>query len=107
MKKDITKPKVAIVTGGAGFIGSHVVDELVKRRIKVHVVDDLSSGYKENLNPNVTFHKMSVVSPDLRRLFEKLKPDYVFHFAAQISVRRSITAHDGCQEQHFGRHQSP
>lgn len=85
-----TKPKVAVVTGGAGFIGSHIVDELVKRRVKVHVVDDLSNGYKENLNPNVTFHKMSVVSPELRKLFERVEPDYVFHFAAQISVRRSI-----------------
>ncbi|HBL39322.1 TPA: UDP-glucose 4-epimerase [Candidatus Uhrbacteria bacterium] len=92
MPKTITqsKPKVAIVTGGAGFIGSHVVDELVKRRIKVHVVDDLSTGFKENLNPNVTFHKMSVVSPDLRKLFERIKPDEVFHLAAQVSVRRSI-----------------
>ncbi len=90
MAKSISKPKVAIVTGGAGFIGSHIVDELVKRRIKVHVVDDLSTGLKENLNPNVTFHKMSVVSPDLRRLFERVKPNYVFHLAAQVSVRRSI-----------------
>ncbi|KKW36920.1 MAG: UDP-glucose 4-epimerase [Candidatus Giovannonibacteria bacterium GW2011_GWA2_53_7] len=81
---------VAVVTGGAGFIGSHIVDELVKRRIKVHVIDDLSNGYKENLNPNVTFHQMSITSPKLRALFERVKPDYVFHLAAQISVRRSI-----------------
>jgi UDP-glucose 4-epimerase len=84
------KTEVAIVTGGAGFIGSHIVDELVKRRIKVHVIDDLSSGYRVNLNPNVQFHHVSIMSPAVHKIFEKVKPDYLFHLAAQISVRRSI-----------------
>lgn len=84
------KTEVAIVTGGAGFIGSHIVDELIKRRMKVHVIDDLSSGFKSNLNPNVQLHNLSVTSSEVHRLFEKIKPDYLFHLAAQISVRRSI-----------------
>ncbi|MDA1038141.1 MAG: GDP-mannose 4,6-dehydratase [bacterium] len=84
------KPKVAIVTGGAGFIGSHVVDELVKRRIKVYVIDDLSFGNRQNVNPNVTFYHLSVTSPKIPALFKKIKPNYLFHFAAQISVRDSI-----------------
>lgn len=66
------------------------MDELVKRRIKVHVIDDLSHGFKENVNPNVTFHELSVTSPEVIKLFARVKPDYVFHLAAQISVRRSI-----------------
>src|SRR3990167_8148453 len=84
------RPKRAIVTGGAGFIGSHVVDELVKRRFKVVVIDDLSSGQKENMNPNVLLHRISVTSPKVREVFKRFKPDYVFHLAAQISVRESI-----------------
>lgn len=85
------KPKVAIVTGGAGFIGSHIVDELVRRRFKVVVIDDLSSGRKENLNPNVKFLKMSVTSSKLvMEAFEKYRPHYVFHFAAQILPRVSV-----------------
>ena len=84
------KHKTALVTGGAGFIGSHVVDALIKRRIKVYVIDDLSTGKKANLNPNATFFKMSVLHPGLMRLVEKLKPDVVFHLAAQIDVRCSV-----------------
>lgn len=89
-KRSVHKPLVAVVTGGAGFIGSHVVDELVKRHVKVHVIDDLSTGRKDNLNPNVTFHECSITLPKTQVLIESLKPDYVFHLAAQISPRRSM-----------------
>jgi UDP-glucose 4-epimerase len=82
--------QTALVTGGAGFIGSHVVDALVARRVKVYVVDDLSTGYKENLNPNVSFTKASVTSPAFRALVRRVKPDVIFHFAAHLSVRVSI-----------------
>lgn len=84
------KYKKALVVGGAGFIGSHVVDALIKRRIKVFVVDDLSSGKKSNLNPNAKFFKMSVTSPAFPKLVKRIKPDVVFHFAAQIDVRVSV-----------------
>lgn len=89
--KPAPKTPVAIVTGGAGFIGSHVVDELVKHRIKVVVIDDLSSGVRENLNPNVEFVKLSVtMGKQVMEVFKRVRPDYVFHLAAQILPRVSV-----------------
>ncbi|MBI4437680.1 GDP-mannose 4,6-dehydratase [Candidatus Uhrbacteria bacterium] len=82
--------KTALVTGGAGFIGSHIVDALIRRHIKVFVVDDLSAGSRKNLNPNAVFYKMSVTDPAAARLVARLKPDVVFHLAAQIDVRCSV-----------------
>jgi len=78
-----------IVTGGAGFVGSNIVDELVKRGDKVIVIDNLSTGKKENVNPKAEFHEI-----DLRDL-EAIKPlfagaDYVFHQAALARVQPSI-----------------
>ncbi|MBU0646541.1 NAD-dependent epimerase/dehydratase family protein [Patescibacteria group bacterium] len=86
----MTKIKKAIVTGGAGFIGSHIVDALIKRRIKVAVVDDLSTGQKKNLNPNAKFFQVSIASPQFPQIIKKLKPDVIFHCAAQINVRESV-----------------
>src|SRR6185369_6389594 len=72
-----------LVTGGAGFIGSHLVDELLKRDHKVVVVDDLSGGYRENVNPQAIFVAGSILDQDLlKRLFETYSFDYVFHLAA-------------------------
>ncbi|MBI5369660.1 NAD-dependent epimerase/dehydratase family protein [Candidatus Uhrbacteria bacterium] len=84
------KYKTALVTGGAGFIGSHLVDALVRRRIKVYVVDDLSSGSLSNLNPNAHFTKLSITNPQFTTYLRRLKPDVIFHCAAQINVRHSI-----------------
>ena len=78
------KYKTALVTGGAGFIGSHVVDALIKRRIKTYVVDDLSSGQKKNINPNAHFKKLSILNPQFEKYLRKLKPDIIFHLAAQV-----------------------
>lgn len=80
----------ALVTGGAGFIGSHIVDALIRRRMKVVVIDDLSSGKKSNLNPNAEFIKMSITSPTLAAVVKKIKPDVVFHYAAMRNVRESV-----------------
>ncbi|TAK04009.1 NAD-dependent epimerase/dehydratase family protein [Patescibacteria group bacterium] len=82
--------KRALVTGGAGCIGSHLSDALIRRRIKTYVIDDLSLGRRDNLNPNATFFRLSVESPKVSALIEKLKPDVVFHMAAQIDVRVSV-----------------
>lgn len=80
-----------IVTGGAGFIGSHLVDELIRKtNYKVIVIDDLSSGKRENINPKASFYKMNISSSKLDAIFKKEKPLYVFHLAAQIDVRKSV-----------------
>jgi UDP-glucose 4-epimerase len=79
-----------IVTGGAGFIGSHVVDLFISRGFEVVIIDDLSTGRASNLNPSATFYQMDIRSPKLLEVFEKEKPDYVSHHAAQMDVRRSM-----------------
>lgn len=84
------KYKKALVTGGAGFIGSHIVDALIRRHIKVYVVDDLSTGEIKNINPNAHFTKLSINHPQFPKYLERVKPDIIFHFAAQIDVRKSV-----------------
>jgi UDP-glucose 4-epimerase len=79
-----------LVTGGAGFIGSHVVDGFVEAGHQVVVVDDLSSGSEDNLNPKARFYELDIRSAQLADVFEEQKPDVVAHFAAQIDVRRSV-----------------
>ncbi len=80
----------ALVTGGAGFIGSHVVDEYIANGLEVVVVDDLSTGRLSNLNPAAAFYKLDIRSPQMAELFNKEKPDIVNHHAAQMDVRRSV-----------------
>ncbi|HBK34789.1 MAG: UDP-glucose 4-epimerase [Candidatus Uhrbacteria bacterium GW2011_GWE2_40_58] len=84
------KYKTALVTGGAGFIGSHVVDALIRQHIKVYVIDDLSRGLQKNVNPNAHFVKMSITSSQLPALLKRMKPDIIFHLAAQIDVQKAI-----------------
>ena len=79
----------ALVTGGAGFIGSHMVDRLLEEGYRVIIVDDLSSGKLKNVNQRATFHHMSITQPSLLEVFNREKPDLVFHMAAQSSVSRS------------------
>lgn len=80
----------AIVTGGAGFIGSHVVDGLVARGWRTVVVDNLSAGDTRNINPAAIFHDLDITSPDLASVFERERPSAVFHLAAQASVSFSV-----------------
>jgi UDP-glucose 4-epimerase len=79
-----------MVTGGAGFIGSHVVDTFIKNDHEVVVVDDLSTGRRSNLNPAATFYQVDIRSPELAEVFEKERPQIVDHHAAQMDVRRSV-----------------
>ena len=59
-----------LVTGGAGFIGSHLVDALIEQSHQVVVVDNLATGFLENINPNARFYKMSICDADLANIFE-------------------------------------
>jgi len=79
-----------LVTGGAGFIGSHLIDALIKIKHQVVVVDNLSTGQKENLNPKIKFYQIDINSTILKNIFKKEKPGIVFHLAAQINLRKSI-----------------
>lgn len=79
-----------LVTGGAGFIGSHVVDMFIAHGHEVVVVDDLSTGRRSNLNPAATFYQIDIRSPELAQVFEKEKPQVVDHHAAQMDVRHSV-----------------
>ena len=79
-----------MVTGGAGFIGSHLVDALVARGDRVLVIDDLSTGSRANLNPAATFHQLDVRDPGAAELIRAERPDAISHHAAQMSVSRSV-----------------
>lgn len=79
-----------LVTGGAGFIGSHVVDRYRAEGHQVVVVDNLSSGRREFVNPKATLYVMDIRSPRLAEVFEAERPDAVNHHAAQPDVRRSV-----------------
>jgi UDP-glucose 4-epimerase len=79
-----------MVTGGAGFIASNIVDRLVNEGNQVVVVDDLSTGSDDNLNAEARFYRMDIRSPELASVFEAEKPDYVNHHAAQVLVNRSV-----------------
>lgn len=83
----------AIVTGGAGFIGSHVADALLARGDEVAVVDNLATGKHENLPAGATFHEQDIRA-DLAPLFEELRPEVVFHLAAQADVGTSALRPD-------------
>ena len=80
-----------LVTGGAGFIGSHIVDLLIKNSYEVVIVDDLSFGREENINKNARFYKLNITDQKgLAEVFKQEKPDYICHEAAQISVSFSV-----------------
>ena len=80
-----------LVTGGAGFIASNIADRLITEGYEVVIVDDLSTGFRENINPAATFYQLDIRDPGLAEVFEKEKPDLVDHHAAQIDVRKSVT----------------
>ena len=79
----------AIVTGGAGFIGSHVAEALIARGDEVHVLDDLSAGKRENMRAGAELHVGDIRDPTA--VFDAVRPEIVFHLAAQASVSVSVS----------------
>ena len=79
-----------LVTGGAGFIASHVVDALIAAGHDVSIVDDLSTGRRQNINPKARFYEVDIRSPDLAEVIATEQPEVINHHAAQMDVRRSV-----------------
>ncbi len=79
-----------MVTGGAGFIGSHIVDQALEAGYEVCIVDDFSTGKRQQVNPQASFYEMSITLSDIEHVFNKEKPDFVIHQAAQSSVPVSL-----------------
>jgi len=78
------------ITGGAGFIGSHVVDRYIAAGHEVIVVDNLITGKMENLNPRAKFYRLDIRNREVEEIFSRERPDVVNHHAAQIDVRKSV-----------------
>jgi len=99
MPRNRTRPRRAVVTGGAGFIGSHLVDALLARGDAVLAIDDLSTGRRENLRDaladGAALEQADVRDAGaMRRLLREWRPDVVFHLAAQADVSRSVADPD-------------
>ncbi len=79
-----------LITGGAGFIGSHVGDLLIENNYEVAIVDNLSTGKLENINPKAVFYKCDIRDSEIFKIIETVKPQIIIHKAAQLSVRNSV-----------------
>lgn len=82
--------KKFLVTGEAGFIGSHTVDALIKGGAKVTVIDNLVTGRKENLNPKAKFYALNITDSRIEKVFQKEKPEFIYHFASNVLVPKSV-----------------
>ncbi|HNS32899.1 MAG TPA: NAD-dependent epimerase/dehydratase family protein [bacterium] len=78
-----------LITGGCGFIGSHIADRLIGMGHAVSVIDNLSTGNIRNLNPEVRFYQLDIRDRKIGNVFKKERPEVLFHLAAQINVRKS------------------
>src|SRR4051812_26084552 len=83
----------ALVTGGAGFIGSHVVEALLARGDEVHIFDNFATGKRENVRDGATVHEADIRT-DSERVFDEVTPEACFHLAAQADVRVSVDRPD-------------
>jgi UDP-glucose 4-epimerase len=79
-----------LVTGGAGFIGSHITDTLIEMGAEVAVVDNLATGFIGNVNKKAVFYRVGVETEELDGVFAGFRPDHVFHEAAQTDIQKSV-----------------
>src|SRR4030067_1944275 len=79
-----------LVTGGAGFIGSNIADEYIRLGHNVVIVDNMSTGVKEFINPKAVFYEIDIRDEKLSEVFKKHKIDVINHHAAQIDLRKSV-----------------
>lgn len=84
------KNKKIFVTGGAGFVGSHTVDVLIDKGANVVVVDNLSTGRRENLNPKAKFYEINIADPKIEEILETEKPEIIYHFSFFVLVPKSV-----------------
>lgn len=82
--------KKSLVTGGAGFIGSNLVDKLISKKYSVIIIDNLKTGEKKNVNRKAEFIKFDIRDVNLKKLIKEKKPDYIFHLAARASLSGSV-----------------
>jgi len=80
-----------LVTGGAGFIASHIVDALIEQGREVVIIDDLSNSSAANINPKAKFYKIDICDPGLDKIFAEERPQVINHHAARTSVTRSLS----------------
>ncbi len=84
------KYKKVLITGGAGFIGSHLTDKLVQEKLDVSVIDDLSGGNKKNVNPKSKFYRVDLRNVELaNKIISSIKPELVFHLAANAAENKA------------------
>ncbi len=79
-----------LVTGGAGFIGSHVADACIRAGHRVIILDDLSSGVVENIHPDAVFHQTDIRSESVEHILRREQVEVIIHHAAQMNVRKSV-----------------
>lgn len=82
--------KKILVTGGAGFVGSHTADTLINRGAQVCIIDNLTTGRKERVNAAATFYQMNIADPKVAEVIEKERPEVIYHFAANVLVPKSV-----------------
>ena len=87
---EINARKIFLITGGAGFIGSHTVDALIEQGADVAIIDNLVTGIKENLNPKARFYNLNITDPQVEEVFKKERPEFIYHFASNVLVPKSV-----------------
>jgi UDP-glucose 4-epimerase len=85
-----TEMPSVLISGGAGFIGSHVTEMFLARGYTVTIIDDLSTGKRENVDTRATLHELDIRSRESAALLHTLRPDVIVHLAAQMDVRKSV-----------------